>query len=782
MKKILFAFLLFLSISVYAEDATEHTYSQNQFGAMVDELSADDIQPTNTPDCLNIYLDEQTGTVTRRKGSVKDNATLFPGNQWVRNLYDYKQIDGTEYKVVCTSASVLASSVGGIYNTILSGQDLTATFNFTTAKNYLYGTNGHVVFKSTGTTATMLTVENSTGIPQNATLIQYANNRLFFAGMPVSTTQFGIGVGPSTVIWSEINDPDNVQQFNYININVSDGDYITGIFAFNGNIYVTKRFSTWQLSETSPGVFQVSPISLNIGCLYQSTMQAYQNFPMWLSSRGVELYDGQFNLTSKPINNTVSNLIQLVTQQQNIFYNSNNFITATSTGTNISLPVGLNVLATNTKPQHSQTTSESPSHKQGFYYYYDTVVNRACLGISFGTKTPYILLEDSFGNIISTATLAEYAGGPDLWWYDFPIQLTLTANTTYVIHASTSFNINGYVEYDALPSDPKYRWNGIYGQWAPPQWEAGRNLTFCLYSASASYSSSIYHTSNFGSWGTFSSVDNISYLHSIGPASLTSISYYIKTSTAPDNFNIRPLIAVANGSIPNTSVGNYVQLIASFTVGRDAAFNSWNPAITNASLVYYNTSNMTPSSIVYKDRYYLSVIGNTGSSTNDTILIYDKNGQWVKHSGSVGSMCIYRGGLYYGDSTKGQVYSEDVNGVYSDDGLAYDSYYTTKMFDFREQDPINSLRNKVFNELWTRLTYQPSGTLDVLYQLDGVVGNWTKLYTLNMNEFNGISVQKINFQNYPTSKFIQLKFENNTATDYFNLKAYYLPYTVQPKE
>ena len=96
------------------------------------------------------------------------------------------------------------------------------------------------------------------------------------------------------------------------------------------------------------------------------------------------------------------------------------------------------------------------------------------------------------------------------------------------------------------------------------------------------------------------------------------------------------------------------------------------------------------SSIVYKNKAFISVTYNTGNTTNNRIYVMDfsisnisKNQKesWVPYTGlSASQFTIYGGNLYYGSSTaNGRVYKMD-SGLYHDDGTAIDSYFWTKEF------------------------------------------------------------------------------------------------------
>jgi hypothetical protein len=96
------------------------------------------------------------------------------------------------------------------------------------------------------------------------------------------------------------------------------------------------------------------------------------------------------------------------------------------------------------------------------------------------------------------------------------------------------------------------------------------------------------------------------------------------------------------------------------------------------------------SSIVFKNKAYLSVTKGTAQTQNNRVYVMDfsidnlsKNQKeaWVPWTGiSASQFTIYNGELYYATSTAtGFIYKEN-SGVYSDDGTAINSYFWTKEF------------------------------------------------------------------------------------------------------
>lgn len=776
MRKLLILWLLFLPIFSYGEEGT--IYSQTVFGGLQTDKTKDDIGLTNTPDCQNVYLDEYIGAITKRTGSVKDNTTALGGNLWIRELYTYKRYDGTHYLLANSSTSIFSSSGDSNYSTLLGGQNATNTFDFTTAKDYVYGANGVNIFKSSGTTTTILGVTNSTGVPTTAKYIKYANNRMFYAGMATS---------PSVVWWSEINDPDNVQTYNYINVNVSDGDSITGIFPYQGKIIITKERSTWQLTEFAVGSFSISPISLNIGCLYQSTMQTWLNFPVWMSHRGIELYDGQFNLISQPIDPSIKALSQIDKSVNQVSVNSATEWSEGS-GTNIDTTTYSGSVAI--KKTFISNTTDTYAHSSGsdFSSAYQT---RARIQAIVATEnitlnyievvsslsanayidmTIYSSTYTSFSNGILVSTRCYYGSNPIL----NNISISLLSGASVYVY------LNGY----SSGSGTVNIGTSTYNSSGQPYWQEGTNGVLGTFTErSGVYASMIvnkitdgsYTTkditagTSWGTWGTFS-VDQVV------PTS-SSISYYAITSTSAYNITTNTAFALTNGAVVNSAVGPYIKIVSSFSRTDTTAI----PMINKISISYTGTTNMIPKSIVWKDRYYLSVMEDSNGGVNDTVYVYDKNGQWTKHTGNIGGMTEYRGQLYVGSSSSGQIYKREVDNVYSDDGVAIDAYYTTKAYDFREQDIANTLREKSLLELWARFEKETTGTLDMDYRLDGDDDGYTTLHSVDLNDTYGLPIVKMNFTDFPKSRFVQFRFRQNSASDEFVFKGFYLPFILEER-
>ena len=96
------------------------------------------------------------------------------------------------------------------------------------------------------------------------------------------------------------------------------------------------------------------------------------------------------------------------------------------------------------------------------------------------------------------------------------------------------------------------------------------------------------------------------------------------------------------------------------------------------------------SSIVFKNKAYISLTKGSGSTTNNRVYVMDfsisdltkkQKEAWAPWTGlNAAQFTVYGGDLYYGTSTATGFVYKQASGVYSDDGSAINSYYWTKEF------------------------------------------------------------------------------------------------------
>jgi hypothetical protein len=306
MKKLLAVALLFISSIVFA-DLKEYPIFDFSGGLYTND-QPERIGDKYTPDCLNAWLDRDSGLV-KRQGYNPFLSFSLPEKQSIRCMYEYRNNDGTRYMIFNSSWSVYYAKSNGIPVSILGGQNPVNTDNYTTGNGFLLRDNGTTSGKFDGSAYTPFTVSNSTGMIYGKYNVYYKDHWF----------KAGVSGFPSVIYWSVVNDIGDFYNYGAGSkfVGKDDGDVITALWPTPNGLMIFKKYATYILVGSDPQTWLIQNISQSIGCLYQSTVQNYLNYPMLMSWRGIELFDGiNFNLISTPIDNYMRSLNQLVASNQ----------------------------------------------------------------------------------------------------------------------------------------------------------------------------------------------------------------------------------------------------------------------------------------------------------------------------------------------------------------------------------------------------------------------------------------------------------------------------------
>lgn len=167
----------------------------------------------------------------------------------------------------------------------------------------------------------------------------------------------------------------------------------------------------------------------------------------------------------------------------------------------------------------------------------------------------------------------------------------------------------------------------------------------------------------------------------VGSADGGGLTYelYMDTDTTIDVADAVTFVSsqtLTSGQTPTLTLDNYAFLAATMTTTGvpDPYVQEWQLQWGEGSV------SSIVSSEFFDQKYYSAV--SLGGSANDTILVYDKNGAWTKHTGlEPYYMKKYRTNLYYGDSSTGTVVRMNVDQYQDYDGAAIDAYWISKDFD-----------------------------------------------------------------------------------------------------
>src|SRR5258708_3161156 len=183
--------------------------------------------------------------IQKRKGTTPVAASI--GSFSILGLSAFQPDAGTKYLIAnfdgASNAQLYKWSGSGNFTT-LGSANLTAgaSMNFVQASNILYGFNGtDVVSVDSSLTVT----KNPATVPQG-NYASWFHNYLFVANSAAH---------PNRVFWSVLGDPTTFNSSDFIDINPSDGDQITGLAILNDELYVFKNNTIWTLTGFSVPTF-----------------------------------------------------------------------------------------------------------------------------------------------------------------------------------------------------------------------------------------------------------------------------------------------------------------------------------------------------------------------------------------------------------------------------------------------------------------------------------------------------------------------------------------------
>lgn len=109
------------------------------------------------------------------------------------------------------------------------------------------------------------------------------DNRLFCAGFSAS---------PSTVWFSDVQEPEGFLPQNNFEVRTNDSDYITAMQSYQTRLYIFKRNSFHVLVGDNPNNFFIQEISPIYGCLNNRSVTIFENVMYFLDRKGVIEYTG----------------------------------------------------------------------------------------------------------------------------------------------------------------------------------------------------------------------------------------------------------------------------------------------------------------------------------------------------------------------------------------------------------------------------------------------------------------------------------------------------------
>lgn len=220
-----------------------------------------------------------------------------------------------------------------------------------------------------------------------------------------------------------------------------------------------------------------------------------------------------------------------------------------------------------------------------------------------------------------------------------------------------------------------------------------------------------------------------------------------------------------NGLDVACATGTYVQVRVSAT----PVTSTDTIRIERISLSWSAGDVLQAASVYFDKNYYLGVTISTETSTNDTLLVYQRTGKWVMHKGlSYGTMGLYQLKPYVGSGfTDSKIWRIIEEGTYTDDTtLPIDAYVVTKDFQFDGQN-----NNKLLRQLYLESFPPLTSTLDLAYSVDKSTTYYTTAQPLQANVMFNDEIKKM-FPGYAKGRYVKFKFSNTAINEAFKIDAY----------
>jgi len=112
----------------------------------------------------------------------------------------------------------------------------------------------------------------------------------------------GFSNAPSTIWFSELGEPENIQPEYNFEVRTNDGDRIFGHKTYNNNTIVFKETSFHKIIGDSPENFELIELSTEYGCIANQTIVEYQEKLLFLDRKGIVEFNGaSWDVISTPV-------------------------------------------------------------------------------------------------------------------------------------------------------------------------------------------------------------------------------------------------------------------------------------------------------------------------------------------------------------------------------------------------------------------------------------------------------------------------------------------------
>lgn len=280
-------------------EATVNVSGEDFHAGLWTSRPAHSLPPGAATICRNVDFSRACGRIAKRRGIQIDQASLGAGK--ITGMHQFIQSTGSKFNLASSGSNVYRVT-GGVWTSIYAGAMANADCNFVTFSDLtIMVSSTEPTMKWDGVAAAMAVLLGTP--PSNGKCICVWQNRVWIANT---------SAGKSRLHYSNAGLPEDwttAGGAGFLDINLNDGDEITGIIAVGPSLYIFKNRTVYRITGVSPSTFQVTPIILGRGCVSQRSIVSMGPFVIYLSQYGVHsVGDGVDGFMSEAIRFDIENL------------------------------------------------------------------------------------------------------------------------------------------------------------------------------------------------------------------------------------------------------------------------------------------------------------------------------------------------------------------------------------------------------------------------------------------------------------------------------------------
>lgn len=253
------------------------------------------LAPNESPDLMNVEIDNPVGILKQRSGYFSCGTT--PSGNTATAMAEYAKSDGSRALIVTDNATVWQTFDCVTFSTITTGLSSLDTPSFKTIRDKLWIVNGSTYPVTwDGSTATSLDGSGAKPLAPKARYIEFWKERVWLANTATD---------PSVVYFSDLTDDEGTiidpsissaawsNALNTFYISREDGSPLYGLRAYRDNLYCLKYTGLWKIIYESDFNTAITKSVASTGSQFNSTLVEMDDGLLYFIGRdGVYAFDG----------------------------------------------------------------------------------------------------------------------------------------------------------------------------------------------------------------------------------------------------------------------------------------------------------------------------------------------------------------------------------------------------------------------------------------------------------------------------------------------------------